>query len=698
MRRPAIGFDLSGISGARVVLIGFMGAGKTTLARSWSAAGGPLRWFDSDREALRELGSASAAEAFAEFGEAPFREAEREVVVRRAALPLLGTEVWSLGGGAVMDPDIQRALFGAVVIWLDAPIDALWTRAAGTDRPLARDREAFEELYALREPVYESLAAGRLDTGGEELPSLPAALRGALKAAQLSCRALVAPGAVDRIAELGALDTATCVLVGDAAVGDVVDRAQTTLGDAGIDVLDTCVMPMGEWHKQLGTAEGLLRRWSAAGVRRDTVVVAVGGGTLLDTAGFAASIYQRGLHWISVPTTVTAQVDAAIGGKTAVNMGVVKNVVGTVHFPDCVVTDPNVLGTLHRTTFVEGAVEALKSGLLAGEDVLALVEDAASHGLDLHYWAPVVAGCAAFKEAVVTEDPLDTDDVRAQLNFGHTLGHAVEAATGGAVAHGAAVALGMHAALRLSELRCSLDPEVTERALGLLESLGVATTTPLAFADLVPHLVHDKKRDSAGLGWVLLDAIGEPVTGVRLDLAMVSEVWDEHVHRESGPEVGAKIGSTRAGAHARVLVLFGINLGELGLRDPGHYGDDTLATLVADIERWASEFGLVVECRQTDSLERFVDALRPVRSGEFDAVIVNPGAWTHTERGLHDALESIGVAKVEVHLSDIAAREPWRTVSVIADVVDHTISGRGAAGYCEALEWIAERQTGDITL
>ncbi|MCW2928619.1 MAG: 3-dehydroquinate synthase, partial [Thermoleophilia bacterium] len=452
--------------------------------------------------------------------------------------------------------------------------------------------------------------------------------------------------------------------------------------------------PMGEFNKQLTTVEQILGAWARDGLHRDGTVVAVGGGTLLDTAGFAASIYQRGIDWVSVPTTLTSQVDAGIGGKTGVNLGVAKNVVGTVHMPRATVIDATVVDGLPLEAVRDGFVEAAKTALLAGDWLLerARAVATARDDADRHdRWLSLVEGCAGYKDAVVAEDPFDTDGIRAQLNLGHTLGHAIEAATGGAVSHGAAVAIGTHAALRLSELVVDAPAELVATWHELCMSLGIVTTSPLTWEALEPFLSLDKKRDRHGIAWVLLAGVGDPITGVRLPLEAARRVWEEHVHMPAPTEHGRGLLESASPRHPRVLVLFGVNLGELGRRESEHYGTGTLPELVSDIEAWAASEGLVADCRQTDSLERFLHALHEARI-RHHAVIVNPGAWTHHELSIHDALSPLTVPRVEVHLSDIDTREEeWRRTSVIRPAVDHVVSGHGADGYRQALRWVRDQ-------
>ncbi|MCW2928730.1 MAG: 3-dehydroquinate synthase, partial [Thermoleophilia bacterium] len=163
-QHASIDFDPAAPSATRVVLVGFMGAGKTSLAERWAQSGGPVLWFDSDRSVLRALGETTVEAAFTNHGEARFREVEREVILARAEPLARGVEVWSLGGGSLMHPDVRGAIADACVIWLDADVDVLWERVAGSDRPLARDKAAFTRLLEERRDTYASAATVRVDS------------------------------------------------------------------------------------------------------------------------------------------------------------------------------------------------------------------------------------------------------------------------------------------------------------------------------------------------------------------------------------------------------------------------------------------------------------------------------------------------------------------------------------------------------
>ncbi|MCW2961026.1 MAG: 3-dehydroquinate synthase [Thermoleophilia bacterium] len=692
----AISFDPLAPSAVRIVLVGFMGAGKTTLARRWARSGGPVLWFDSDRATLERLGCDSVEAAFQQHGEAAFRAAERDVIVDRSVPLARGVEVWSLGGGSLASEEVRAAIADACVVWLDAPTEVLWERIAGSDRPLARDKNSFRELHEVRRATYEAVSTVQVDSSvpTEEI-GLGRLLADHLPPGWFGSGLAVGDGLTSRVQDIAALCDGPVVIVADRAVARIANEVEQRLTSAGVAVAASQHIPMGEWNKQMATVELMLAGWADAGLHRGGTVIAIGGGTLLDTAGFAASIYQRGVDWVSIPTTLTSQVDAGIGGKTGVNLGVAKNVVGSVHMPRATIIDTKVIDSLPDDALRDGFVEAAKTALLAGDWLLDRVRTVVdTPSAERHVpWLELIEGCSGYKDAVVSEDPFDTDGTRAQLNLGHTIGHAIEAATGGAVSHGAAVAIGMHAALRLSELVLDSPTGIANTWHDLCMRMGIVTTSPLEWEQLAPFLALDKKRDSGGLGWVLLAAIGAPVTGARIPEDAVERVWNEYVRveRNTGSELDASGRGIRVESasprHPRVLVLFGVNLGELGVRDAEHYGTQTLPDLVRDIETWASSERLIADCRQTDSLERFLQALHEARL-RHHAVIVNPGAWTHHELSIHDALEPLGMPRVEVHLSAIDKREEWRQTSVIRPAVDHVVSGHGAEGYREALHWI----------
>ena len=266
----------------------------------------------------------------------------------------------------------------------------------------------------------------------------------------------------------------------------------------------------GEAAKTAGTAERLWNRMLEAGGKRDSRVLAFGGGSVGDLAGFTAGCFLRGLEFVQIPTTLLAQVDAAIGGKTGVDLPGGKNTVGLFHHPAMTVCDTAFLPTLSRGELRSGLVEVIKMAALLDPELFARVEenlDALLAG-DPAVLGPVVAGAAAAKIGVVERDP-DERGERRLLNFGHTLGHAIESSCAYAgLRHGEAVAYGILFALRLAARR-GVDPDLSRRLRALLARLDLPPLPPLDPAELVSHMARDKKAREGGLVWVLPARWGE---------------------------------------------------------------------------------------------------------------------------------------------------------------------------------------------
>jgi len=266
----------------------------------------------------------------------------------------------------------------------------------------------------------------------------------------------------------------------------------------------------GEEAKTVGTAERLWNEMLARGGKRDSRLVAFGGGSVGDLAGFTAGCFLRGIEWVQLPTTLLAQVDASIGGKTGVDLPGGKNTVGLFHHPQVVVAETAFLATLPVEELRSGLVEVVKKAALLDPPLLARVEDTLPELLagDSRALAAVVAAAAAAKIAVVERDPTEHGD-RRLLNFGHTLGHAIESAAGyTGLRHGEAVAYGILFALRLA-LRRGLDPGFATRLAALLVRFGLPPLPPLDPDDLRQRMARDKKALESGLAWVLPVRLGE---------------------------------------------------------------------------------------------------------------------------------------------------------------------------------------------
>jgi len=298
--------------------------------------------------------------------------------------------------------------------------------------------------------------------------------------------------------------------------------ARESLRDAGYDVSEV-VLPAGEAQKSLARAQELYGVLYERHLRRTDTVVALGGGVIGDLAGFVAATFQRGVRLAQVPTTLLAQVDAAVGGKVAVDFRGGKNYVGTFYQPTLVVADPGTFATLPVRELRNGAAEVVKYGFLRGGELLDRVRAAVpAHEYD----ADLVAACVAVKAEIVERDEREEDGERQLLNLGHTVGHAIEAAGGfSSCSHGEAVALGLRAALWLSQVLTGLSEAEAAEGQALLSWAGLPERLPGAEADEVVALVaRDKKASPEGVGHVLLEGFGRPVRRVRVAESLLREV------------------------------------------------------------------------------------------------------------------------------------------------------------------------------
>jgi 3-dehydroquinate synthase len=278
-----------------------------------------------------------------------------------------------------------------------------------------------------------------------------------------------------------------------------------------------------EKTKTLDAVREIADRAIAAGVRRDDALVAVGGGVVTDVVGFAAAIVLRGIPWNAVPTTVAGMADAAIGGKTGVDHPLGKNLLGAFHPPRAVLIDPSAADTLPERDYRSGLVEAFKGAWIADADLSARAESrvAAILARDETALLELVLGAARVKAAIVTADPLDRG-ARRILNFGHTLGHAFEAAGGFQdLKHGEAVAWGIAAALLVSRGRAGLSEADASRVRSVLERLGPFPAPVRSRETLRSLLVRDKKATAGGLAGVLLESVGR----ARVDESIPVDEW-----------------------------------------------------------------------------------------------------------------------------------------------------------------------------
>ena len=298
-----------------------------------------------------------------------------------------------------------------------------------------------------------------------------------------------------------------------------------SLRSAGCEPLGTFAIDAGERRKRWKTVEDLHGMFVAAGADRHAVVVAVGGGTLTDCAGFAAATFMRGVSWLAVATTTLGMVDAAIGGKTGVDRPDGKNLVGAFWQPDGVVADLEALSSLPARLRRDGIAEAVKAAIVGDPGLL---DDIERHdiGAPPAGWARIVARAAAVKARIVASDPADRGG-RAALNLGHTFAHAIELASRYRTGHGAAVALGLRSAGVLGRSRTRWSHEEHRRVLGALQRHGLRVRAPrLAPDDVLVAMASDKKRRDGAVRFVLPVRLGEVQAGVEVPEAGVREALE----------------------------------------------------------------------------------------------------------------------------------------------------------------------------
>ncbi|MGH2615310.1 MAG: 3-dehydroquinate synthase [Thermomicrobiales bacterium] len=518
----------------RIVLIGFSGTGKSTVARLLA---GRLGWDSCDTdEAIERHWGATIPSIFREHGEAAFRESERTILRQNLQR---NDVVIATGGGAAVDPDVwDRDAFGregTLVVALDASPETslcrLQQQAAAegeaVERPLLAAADPLgriRNLKASRQASYDaahvtlSADAVSADVLADELASLarisaarPLTVR--LAAGSGTSDILVAPGTVSRIGEDVRArwpKTRHAWIVTDENVGSLHAGAVTeSLLEAGI-APETCAVPPGEGSKSLHTAGELYDWLLGSGVERGDVIIALGGGVVGDLAGFVAATVLRGIGLIQAPTSLLAAVDSSVGGKTGINHAAGKNLIGAFLQPSLVIADTTLLRTMPDRELRSGWGEIVKHAVIQrstpdGErgDLATILERNAArlNCLEDPITAYLIWRNIALKAAVVAADEREAG-IRAYLNFGHTLGHAIEAADY-ALLHGEAVALGMRAAAELGLACGTCETEDVSRIHELVDRFGLPRAAPIDEKNVLGLLGSDKKRIAGRQRYVL---------------------------------------------------------------------------------------------------------------------------------------------------------------------------------------------------
>ena len=322
-----------------------------------------------------------------------------------------------------------------------------------------------------------------------------------------------------------------CAVVTDSTVGPLYgERVLTSLRRSGFEpVLIT--VAAGEPSKSMVCVEDVCRHMIRAGMDRTSFLVALGGGVVGDLAGFAASIFFRGIPYVQIPTTVVSVVDSSVGGKTGVNTPEGKNLLGCFHQPRLVLADVDTLSTLPRREYNEGFAEIIKHAAIRDEAMMELIERLAGAevGGRTEALVALVARNVAIKAAIVAADEHETAGLRALLNFGHTIGHGIEASAGyGQLLHGEAISLGIVAALRISEEVAGLDAGASEKVIALLRRYELPLRLPASIttADVMAKLSRDKKFMAGAVRFVVLRGLGDAVVSRDVTMARMEAAVD----------------------------------------------------------------------------------------------------------------------------------------------------------------------------
>ncbi len=575
-----------------LVLTGFSGTGKSAVADEVARR---LGWdvVDTDEEVAGGAGK-PIAEIFRDDGEARFREMEREEVARACRR---SRTVIAVGGGAIVDRQNYGMLArSGLIVCLEARPETIYKRLyseAARDpqaevRPLLAADDPLErirQLKASRQSFYAgsdwTVHTDCLDIGqvADEVvrawrllqrapfqitPAAPRGSRSSLKAQAgdgVACLVETITGSYPVFVGYGLLDdlgdrmhraslSGTAIIISDDNVFALYgQRVEGILKGAGLSV-HSFVVPAGEDVKSLDHAAGIYDFFVRQRVQRDDVIVALGGGVVGDLAGFVAATFMRGVAWVQVPTSLIAMVDASIGGKVGVNHPDGKNLIGAFYQPSMVLADCQTLSTLPQREMVSGWAEIIKHGLILDEEFLLFLESNAARlrTLEPEVLTAAIGRSAAIKAAVVSQDEKEGEGKRTVLNYGHTIGHGLEAATGyQSFLHGEAVAIGMMGAARLSRRLGLLSQAAMDRQQALLDefglptSLSAATLTSLRSASpsslrapsplslrakrsnlkvsiegITRAMELDKKKKGKAIRWVLLEDIGKAV--IRTDV------------------------------------------------------------------------------------------------------------------------------------------------------------------------------------
>lgn len=524
----------------KIVLTGFMGTGKTSVGEELSRRLGYI-FHDTDDLIERREGM-PVSQIFRERGEEYFRGVERSVVEE---VSLRADVVISTGGGVIKDErNIKNLGKGGIIIWLRAEPEIILKRVMleGGKRPLLDVEEPLHEIVRLmseRKRFYmKSDLAIDTDyvTPGEIVDEIIEKLgldmqEVTVELKDRSYRIIIGNRKLQHIGlRIKGIRPSRVAIISNKTVFHLYGEAvRESLNGCGITP-EVFLIPDGEEYKDLLWASYLYGELLNARFDRDSLLIALGGGVVGDLTGFVASTYMRGIRYVQAPTTLLAQVDSSVGGKTGVNHPLGKNMIGTFYQPSLVFIDTNTLKTVPRREYCAGISEIIKYGVISDEGLFSLMEkeqsDVLSAGNSL---ALLIKRSCEIKADVVSRDERETG-LREMLNFGHTIGHALETVTGYTqMLHGEAVAIGMCYASDLAVRLGMLQDKDAGRIKGLVERYGLPVKMPekIRPEEVISAMEVDKKARSGDIRFVLPESVGRVKIVDTIDRKVITEVLQD---------------------------------------------------------------------------------------------------------------------------------------------------------------------------
>ncbi len=508
----------------KIILAGFMGTGKTEVGRALAKK---LQYaFQDTDEWVKGRTRKSIPNIFSEDGEKIFRNWESKAI--EVALQTDRTVI-AVGGGAVCSRENLRRLKKAgTLILLTARVPTILKRLSNyRDRPLLQgpDREGrIQTLLEDRAKFYEKIS-WKISTDDLTVNQITQHILRVLPLQAQALRVRLGKRGYPIYFQREGRKLLHDLLLKNCPASQVVLVTNTTLDkpygrplqkllSAHLKV-HKVVIPDGEKYKTLNTVQLLYQNWLRAKVDRNTPVIALGGGVIGDVVGFAAASFLRGIPYVQVPTTLLAQVDSSVGGKTGVDLAQGKNLVGAFYQPKFVLIDESFLQTLGRRQLICGMAEVIKYAAVFESILFRELENSmeallsnGGRGMEA-----IIRRCCEWKGWVVERDEFETKGLRSLLNFGHTLGHAIETLTRyRKFTHGEAIAMGMAFAAERSMKVAGLPPPQARRMVGLLQKAGLPTALPaFSRSEYLQALARDKKRVSGDINFVYLKRIGRGV-------------------------------------------------------------------------------------------------------------------------------------------------------------------------------------------